>query len=139
MINDRDLYTEIAPGDLGRVYARTEGIFRGGGSDSSPNLASANGPRARDFSIVYDAVERAEVAARASSPPGPQSGSWRVRRRGRSTLRLVASTLDRPLKRRLCHPVLPAKLRDICPALLILQHAHDMGVTETARLRQSSR
>jgi hypothetical protein len=42
-------------------------LFRGGGSDGSPKLISANGPRARDFTLIYDPVELCQVAIPDSS------------------------------------------------------------------------
>lgn len=62
MNTSSDTYTLISPGDLWKIYSSVHGIFRGGGSDSSPKLTGANGPRARDFDIVYDATEKCEIA-----------------------------------------------------------------------------
>ena len=62
MQNNKDLYTTIAPSELWKVYEKLDGLFRGGGSDEAPKLISANGPRTRDFTIIYDPVERCQVA-----------------------------------------------------------------------------
>lgn len=62
MVSVTDLYTSIPPSEIWKVYDNLAGLFRGGGSDGSPKLVTASGPRARDFNFVYDPIERCQIA-----------------------------------------------------------------------------
>lgn len=61
MQNQSDVYTTIGPAELWRVYDNLEGLFRGGGNSVSPQLVRAHGPRASDFSMIYDVTERCQI------------------------------------------------------------------------------
>jgi hypothetical protein len=69
MQNQSDVYTTLGPSELWRVYHHLEGLFRGGGNGESPQLVRANGPRASDFTILYDPVERCQIVI-----PDPSKG-----------------------------------------------------------------
>lgn len=61
MQNQNDVYTAIGPSELWRVYDKLEGLFRGGGNSTSPQLIRANGPRANDFTMIFDVTERCQI------------------------------------------------------------------------------
>ncbi len=56
-----DLYTEISPTEIWKLYSHLNGIFSGSGNTNSPKLISPKGPRARDFDIRYDNDEKMEM------------------------------------------------------------------------------
>lgn len=43
MQNQSDAYTTIGPSELWRVYDKIDGLFRGGGNSTSPQLMRATG------------------------------------------------------------------------------------------------
>lgn len=61
MHNKNDIYTTIAPSELWKIYEHLDSLFRGGGNSESPKLIRANGPRAADFTLIYDPIERCQV------------------------------------------------------------------------------
>ncbi len=61
MQSDKDLYTQILPEELWKVYSSLDALFRGGGNSSSPRLLGPKGVRASDFHIVADPIERMEM------------------------------------------------------------------------------
>ncbi|VAW86532.1 hypothetical protein MNBD_GAMMA17-2272 [hydrothermal vent metagenome] len=56
-----NLYTEISPDEIWKLYSHVNGLFSGGGNTSSSKLISPKGPRARDFDIRYDDDEKMEM------------------------------------------------------------------------------
>ena len=64
-----DLYTEISPNEIWKLYSHLHGIFSGSGNTTSPKLISPKGPRARDFDIRYDHNEKMEMVY-----PNPTKG-----------------------------------------------------------------
>jgi hypothetical protein len=56
-----DLYTEISPDEIWKLYSHLSGLFSGSGNTSSPKLLGIKGPRARDFDIRYDYDEKMEM------------------------------------------------------------------------------
>jgi hypothetical protein len=69
MQNQSNVYTTLGPSELWRVYNQLDGLFRGGGNSESPQLIRANGPRANDFAIIFDPVERCQIVI-----PDPSRG-----------------------------------------------------------------
>ncbi len=61
MKSDKDLYTQVMPADLWKVYSSLDALFRGGGNASSSRLFGPKGVRASDFYIVNDAEEQMEM------------------------------------------------------------------------------
>ena len=61
MKSDKDLYTELKPEEIWRVYSHVDALFRGGGNQSSPRLCGHKGVRARDFNIFFDHQENLEM------------------------------------------------------------------------------
>lgn len=60
-------YTVLTPNDLWKFYSSVVGIYRGGGNTQSPKLLRANGPRARDVTIVYDPDHEIDMVVPDSS------------------------------------------------------------------------
>jgi hypothetical protein len=69
MLNQNNVYTTLGPTDLWRVYNNLDGLFRGGGNATSPKLIPADGPRAADFTMVYDPAEGCQMVI-----PNPSRG-----------------------------------------------------------------
>lgn len=67
MTSDKDLYTSLPPDEVWQVYSNVEALFRGGGSMTSAKLLHQHGPRANDFTIVYDTIEQMEMVIQASN------------------------------------------------------------------------
>ena len=61
MKSDKDLYTELKPEEIWKVYRNVEALFRGGGNQGSPRLYGSKGVRARDFKIFFDHRENLEM------------------------------------------------------------------------------
>lgn len=62
-------YTVLEPVELWQFYFGNAGLYRGGGSTSNPKLIRANGPRARDIKILYDAEQEIDMVI-----PDPTKG-----------------------------------------------------------------
>lgn len=61
MKSDKDLYTQIMPNELWKIYSSLDALFRGGGNSSSPRLFGPKGVRASDFHIATDSIEKIEM------------------------------------------------------------------------------
>lgn len=63
-----DLYTEVSPDEIWKLYSHLNGIFSGSGNTTNAKLIP-KGPRARDFDIRYDDNEKMEMVY-----PNPTKG-----------------------------------------------------------------
>lgn len=54
-------YTVLKPEELWQFYSGNVGLYRGGGNTREPKLVRANGPRASDIVIVYDAEQEIDM------------------------------------------------------------------------------
>lgn len=61
MKSDKDLYTQIRPEELWKIYSNLDALFRGGGNNNSARLFGPKGIRASDFRIINDAEEQMEM------------------------------------------------------------------------------
>ncbi len=61
MKSDKDLYTQVKPEDIWKVYSSLDALFRGGGNQSSPRFYGPKGVRASDFNIIIDPIEKMEM------------------------------------------------------------------------------
>lgn len=62
-------YTTLGPDKIWKFYSDLAGLYRGGGNSNSPKILRADGPRAKDVTIIFDSNHEIEMVI-----PNPSKG-----------------------------------------------------------------